>query len=97
MGLPGETLRISQGKLYVNDKPVVLSNRDGEIDFTQQHEYKYLVHGESLPVPMGHFFVIADNIENSADSRLWGPISEGSVKGRVVFCYWPWQDAGATK
>jgi len=44
----------------------------------------------SMPiVPRGHIWVEGDNSSNSADSRDYGPIPVGLVKGRVMFKIWP--------
>lgn len=97
VGLPGETLRISDGKLYVNDKPVTLNNRDGEINFTQKMQFNYLPEGRSFTIPDGHYFVIGDNLEHSADSRVWGPLPAENLMGRVAYIFGPWESAGAPK
>jgi nickel-type superoxide dismutase maturation protease len=37
----------------------------------------------------GELFALGDHPEASTDSRAFGPVSEGSVRGRVRFVYWP--------
>jgi signal peptidase I len=41
-----------------------------------------------LTVPQGSVFVLSDNRENGADSRVYGPIPLGNVQGRAVFIWW---------
>jgi signal peptidase I len=97
VGLPGETLRLDDGKLYVNGEPVVLRNKAGDIKYTHLSAYssKYLRNGpETVTVPPGSYFVLGDNSSHSADSRIWGFVPAESVLGRVVWCYWPPQHAG---
>ena len=36
-----------------------------------------------ITVPAAHFFVAGDNRPKSSDSRIWGPVSAGSIDGRV--------------
>jgi len=37
----------------------------------------------------GEIFILGDNIENSEDSLAFGPVAVASVKGRLLFIYWP--------
>jgi signal peptidase I len=41
-----------------------------------------------IEVPAGHLFCLGDNRDNSHDSRYWGPIPRGYVKGRALIVYW---------
>ena len=40
-------------------------------------------------VPEGCFWAMGDNRRNSADSRVFGPVSADSVTGHAIFRYWP--------
>jgi type IV secretory pathway protease TraF len=39
------------------------------------------------PVRIGahEYFLVRDNRDNSADSRIWGPLSESQILGKVVY------------
>jgi signal peptidase I len=38
-----------------------------------------------VTVPVGDIYIIGDNLDDSYDSRIFGPIPESSVRGRVAF------------
>ncbi len=41
-----------------------------------------------LVVPPGRYFVLGDNRDNSEDSRYWGFVDAGSLRGRPMFVYY---------
>jgi len=81
VGLPGETVEIRQGTLYVNGKvvpePYVPPQYEDSSDFGP------------VRVPKDSFFVLGDHRISSNDSRVFGPVSSQYIYGRAVFAYWP--------
>ncbi|MEP0071708.1 MAG: signal peptidase I [Marinomonas sp.] len=61
-----------------------------------QHEiynsYRFTPHEGEWVVPEGHYFVMGDNRDNSADSRFWGFVPEENMKGRAFYVWLHWDD-----
>lgn len=47
-----------------------------------------------LQVPEGHCWMVGDNMSESTDSRLYGPVPLALIKGKVVAKILPFSDAG---
>ncbi len=43
-----------------------------------------------IEVPPGSYFMMGDNRDNSADSREWGFVPQGLIKGGALFVWLPW-------
>lgn len=96
-GEPGDHLRIADGKLYINDKHVALSNALGEIAYHLPAGSAGMAAETDLTVLAGHYFMLGDNSTNSYDSRFWGCVPAKSILGRVAFCYSPAGRAGGVR
>jgi signal peptidase I len=88
IGLPGDRVELKDGTVYVNgtalDEPYVFT-RDGvrqTTDPTPGGPSDWLV-------PAGQIFVMGDHRQNSADSRIFGPVDISHVIGRAWLRYWP--------
>ncbi len=83
IGLPGETIEIKKGKLYVNRQPIKENYLNGDIV------------GDYGPVtvPADSIFVMGDNRNNSEDSRAFGPLQKALIVGQAILIYWPPQRA----
>ena len=97
VGLPGDHLRISDGHLFVSDKPVNLSNICGEILYFLPPGSANFSPQTNVIVPNGCYFVLGDNSTNSFDSRFWGSVARTNILGRVALCYWPPRRVGKVK
>lgn len=83
IGLPGETINIRDGKVYVNDQQEPL--RD---DFIREESH---FNGGPYIVPDGHYFMMGDNRNDSADSREWVHkyLAREKIIGKLYFSYYP--------
>jgi signal peptidase I len=77
----GDTVRIVDGRVYVNDIPL----RD---DYVPP---QYRSHDEWGPqvIPEGYDFVMGDHRNNSSDSRHWGMVPKKYIIGKVQLRWWP--------
>ena len=94
-GLPGERVRIENGKLVINDQPVALTNEAGEIRYANMA--RLFKPTATLTVPEGHYFVLGDASTNSSDSRYWGFVPHEAIVGRAFICSWPPSRIGRIK
>src|SRR5881275_3135866 len=82
VGLPGETVEIRRGALYVDGKnipePYVPPQYEDNSDFAPK------------TVPENSFFVLGDHRISSNDSRVFGPVPSQFIYGRAVFATGPW-------
>ena len=83
IGLPGETVEIRDGHIYINGSDTPL----------EDVETKEPMEGSFGPytVPEDCYFVMGDNRNNSRDSRYWEHtfVTEDEILGKAVFRYWP--------
>ncbi len=43
-------------------------------------------------VPAGSYFVMGDNRDRSADSRIWGFVPRSHLQGRAIFIWWSYEE-----
>ena len=100
IGMPGDTVEMKSGVLYINGKKVdqpfinteALAKQTVFIDdFTLES-----LTGESK-VPEGKYFVLGDNRGVSKDSRMIGFIDRSEIEGKAVFTIWPFGRIGGQK
>jgi signal peptidase I len=91
IGLPGETLSLSDGQVVINGKVLAepwlpVSVRHATTPGPTQAPFA--LH-KPFVVPPHDVFVMGDNRENSCDSRWWGPIPESTIVGKTDMIIWP--------
>ena len=83
IGLPGETVAIKKGKIYINDKVI-----DDEYAYGETSDY------DKITLEDDEYFILGDNRLISKDSRYFGPIKENEIKGKIVFRLFPFTKIG---
>ena len=79
IGLPGETVEVRNGIVYVNNEP---------LPEPFPHDLDYQSMPPTILGPL-NYFVMGDNRDNSNDSRSFGPVQRENILGRVWLRYWP--------
>lgn len=95
IGLPGESIKYVDDKLYVNDK-LVEENFSKNTE-TDDFDISYLLNEEETKIPDNMYFVVGDNRDNSTDSRIIGLIKKEDIKGTVDFALFPFNKFGKIK
>jgi signal peptidase I len=82
IGLPGETIAIQNGQVFINGKPLPPE------DYVQNKSSDAIA-----PVTLGddEYFVMGDNRTGSSDSRSWGPMQKHFIIGKAWLIYYPFE------
>ena len=85
IGLPGDKVEYKNNVLYINDMEIV-----SEFDFEKTDDF-VLTAGEY------EYIVLGDNRDDSKDSRIFGPVKEARIKGKVNIVLFPFNRLGFVK
>jgi len=85
IGLPNEKIEYNNNQLYVNGK---LVEQNYEVEQTEDF---------TVVTKENEYFVLGDNRTNSADSRMIGPVSRKSIKGKANLIIFPFSRMGEVK
>jgi len=83
VGLPGETLEIKNGDLFINGSCI-----EYPTNMKQSMNQDYANFGP-VTIPSDSFFVMGDNRPESADSRYWGFLPKKNLIGPAFLRIWP--------
>ncbi|MDZ7956863.1 MAG: signal peptidase I [Aulosira sp. DedQUE10] len=93
IALPVEKVKLKNGKVYINNKPL---NESKYLSQQQRTAIDVCPSGQQVPflsklvtIPPNSYLVLADNRDNSYDGRCWGVISKELIIGQVVRIVWP--------
>lgn len=103
IGVPGDTIRLQNGDIYLNEK---LLNETAYLNPNiRTYGGAFLREGTKITVPENSYFVMGDNRPFSSDSREWGFVKKENcsfsvsdllsgckIAGYSFFVYWPVKD-----
>ena len=89
IAIPGDDLRIDDGQVYVNGRP--LAEPYVPQRFQDERSYPETV------LRANQYFVMGDHRLVSSDSRDFGPVSRKLIYGKASFVYWPADDMGVVR
>lgn len=84
IGLPGDTVEVKGGHVYINGKVIT------EDYIKEVPKYNY---GPQI-VPDDQYLVLGDNRNNSYDSHLWGFVPRENLIGKAFVRFWPLNRVG---
>lgn len=81
VGLPGDTLEVADGQVFINDEPL----KEGYIKAPPNYDWG------PKTVPEESYLVFGDNRNNSVDSHAWSRpfLPEDQIIGKAVVRFWP--------
>jgi len=79
IGLPGQTIEVRDGKVFINDQPLT------ESYIAEPPQYQM----PKVTIPSDSYFVMGDNRNNSKDSHIWGFLPQANIIGRACFRFFP--------
>lgn len=89
IGLPGDTVQIRDGAIYINDEKYTKQSELGPVENPGLAE-------AGVTVGSGEYFVLGDNRSSSEDSRYAdiGNVKKRSIQGKVWFSISPLNEFG---
>lgn len=87
IGLPGETVQISEGTIFINNVPL-------EEDYGCEEILEGKLAASPVTLEEDEYFVLGDNRNHSSDSREIGPVNKKIILGRAVFRIYPFSRFG---
>ncbi len=94
IGLPGDVVEIRNKAVFINGKalvePYVVHVDSTVFPGISALPEQYRLRDQLAPfvMPPARYFAMGDNRDRSSDSRYWGTVPRGHIKGRAFMVYW---------
>jgi signal peptidase I len=96
IGLPGDRIELRRSYLYVNGEPIDEPYVEENYRYRRFHAAReYIEDFGPVTVESGHYFVMGDHRNASADSREWGFVPQDLIKGRALLVWWSFEEASS--
>lgn len=89
IGLPGDHVKITNGKVYINN------NKEPLVEDYLKEDWTVFNDGLEYDVPEGCYFMLGDNRNISRDSRYWKNtyVAKDKILAEAACVYWPFTDS----
>ncbi len=87
IAIPGDSITLKDGFVYVNDK--IVDESEYLDKGVKTYGGAFIQEGQEKIVPKGYYAVMGDNRQDSSDFRQWGFLSRDNIIGISLFVYWP--------
>ena len=84
IGLPGEVVQVRSGVVFINGRKL-------EEPYLVRENHRQRDNFGPVAVPLDHYFMLGDNRDNSADSRVWGFVPHENIVGKPSLVYWSYE------
>lgn len=89
IGLPGETILIQEGKVFINKKQLDEPYLEKDTETTNWYVGGATKERQPYKLKNNEYFIMGDNRHRAtSDSRKIGSIPFSQINGKVLFCYW---------
>ena len=86
IGMPGETLEIVDGSIYIDGKVI-----------EDKHAYGKTGDYDKITLKDDEYFLLGDNRVVSKDSRVFGPVKKSKIRGKIIVRLFPFNKIGTVK
>ena len=93
IGLPGDTIQIKGGQVYLFNKRTAGVLKESYIPSAMPTPTETADTTIEQKVGNDEYFVLGDNRLNSSDSRIWGLLPKENIIGKALITIWPYDSA----